>query len=174
MRRKSMTVLVFTVICATMLSCSKNKSQTDNLSNDTELTDSSANAFGAFGGATSDESSSDAVGEETSTTSEATDVDEYLDSYDRYMTKAISIMKKVNAGDQSVLSEYAELMQELNDLQEKGENLKSEFTSAQLKRYTKIVAKMAKLSGIDTQKAMEDAQGAMNDALENAIDIMGQ
>lgn len=69
--------------------------------------------------------------------------DEVLTSYDSYVTKYISLMKKASKGDSDALSEYPALLSEAQELGDKLENAKGEMTSAQLARYTKITNRLS-------------------------------
>lgn len=81
--------------------------------------------------------------EETSTSSSSNDFDEVLDSYEEYVDKYISYMKKAQNGDMSALAEYPALLKKAQELNKKIENSKGEMTTAQITRYTQITTKMA-------------------------------
>lgn len=68
--------------------------------------------------------------------------DAMLDSYDSYVTKYISYMKRAMNGDASALSEYPALMEKAEEFSNKMANAQGEMTSAQWARYTKITNKM--------------------------------
>ena len=70
------------------------------------------------------------------------DVDDMLSSYEKNVDSYIAIMKKVKAGDTSAMSEYAKLLKQSQDLQKKIENVKSDMTTAQIAKYTKITNKL--------------------------------
>ncbi|MCM1006163.1 MAG: hypothetical protein NC402_07700 [Prevotella sp.] len=76
-----------------------------------------------------------------SSSSSSSDIDEFLNDYDQYMTKAIALYKKVAAGDYNATLEYASLYSDVVSLSEKLENMKGEMTTAQLARFNKILAK---------------------------------
>lgn len=71
------------------------------------------------------------------------DVDEMLESYDKYVTKYIKYIKKAADGDLTALAEYPGLMEQANDLQEKLERCKGDMTKAQMQRYIKITNRMS-------------------------------
>ena len=86
----------------------------------------------------------DEIAEEPSSSSSSSeDWDALLDSYDEYVTKYISYMKKAANGDMSALSEYPALLEKAQEFSEKMENAQGEMTSAQWSRYTKITKKMS-------------------------------
>ena len=68
-----------------------------------------------------------------------------LDSYEKYVNKYVSLMKKANAGDMSAMSEYPSMLQEAQELSEKLSNAQGELSSAQWARYMRITAKMSKI-----------------------------
>lgn len=72
------------------------------------------------------------------------DIDEFLDAYERYFDKYISLLKKANAGDPTALAEYAGMYQELINMQKKLEGKKSQMTMEQIQRLNKISAKLMK------------------------------
>ena len=65
-----------------------------------------------------------------------------LDSYEQYVDKYISYMKKAANGDMSALSEYPALMQKAQEFSEQMENAQGDMTAAQWARYMKITQKM--------------------------------
>jgi len=79
----------------------------------------------------------------TSYSSGSTDWDELLDSYERYVNDYIALSKKAQRGDVSALSEYASVLQDANDLNEKLQGAKSDMSTSQLARYNKITMKLA-------------------------------
>lgn len=80
----------------------------------------------------------------SSNDSPSVDFDELLDSYEKYVDKYISLMRKAKNGDASAMSEYPDLLEEANELSSKIKNVQGELTSSQLSRYTKISNKMLK------------------------------
>ncbi len=71
-------------------------------------------------------------------------IDEMISSYDKYVDKYIATMKKAKAGDATAMSEYAGLLKQAQDLQNKIEKAKGQMTEAQLAKYQKVVNKLAK------------------------------
>lgn len=76
--------------------------------------------------------------------SSSSDWDSVLDSYEKYVNEYIAVYKKVQAGDTSVYSKMASLMEKYQKLAEQLENASDELTSSQLARLQKINAKLAK------------------------------
>jgi hypothetical protein len=72
------------------------------------------------------------------------DVDAALDEYEQYVNKYIRMMKKASKGDPTAIAEYAEMLQSAQNFQEKLDNAKEDFTSAQMARLVKIEAKLMK------------------------------
>ncbi|MDE6697162.1 MAG: hypothetical protein K2K25_09800 [Muribaculaceae bacterium] len=71
------------------------------------------------------------------------DWDKVLDEYESYCTKLVAAAKKAKAGDMSVMTEYASLVESAESLQKKLENAGSNLTAAQAARLNKIAANMA-------------------------------
>ena len=67
--------------------------------------------------------------------------DEMLDSYEKYVEQYLKYVKKVNDGDISAMTEYAELLDKTTDLSEKMESAKGQLSPKQLKRYLNITNK---------------------------------
>lgn len=101
-------------------------------------------AFEEHEGQTSSSSSSSRRSSASNSTSGGTsDVDAVLDSYEEYVDSYIKLLKKAKAGDLSAMSEYGEMLQHATELQEKLDKSKGDFSAAQLKRFNKIISKMA-------------------------------
>ena len=83
--------------------------------------------------------------EESVGTSSGENWDAVLDSYEKYVNKYVSLMKKANAGDMSAMSEYPSMLQEAQEFSEKLSNAQGELSSAQWARYMMITAKMSKI-----------------------------
>lgn len=64
--------------------------------------------------------------------------DEWLKSYEKYVDRYISFMKKAKNGDMSAMSEYGKLLEEANDYMEKLEKVKGNLTPSQLNKYNQI------------------------------------
>lgn len=69
--------------------------------------------------------------------------DALLNSYEQYVNKYISYMKKAANGDTSALSEYPSLLQKAQDYSEKIKDAQGEMSSSQWARYLRITNKMA-------------------------------
>ena len=72
------------------------------------------------------------------------DWDELLDSYENYVDKYISYMKKAAKGDMTALAEYPSLMEKAQDYSDKLQKAQGEMSTSQWARYNKITMKMAK------------------------------
>ena len=97
--------------------------------------------------------------------SSSTDWDAVLDEYEKYVDSYIKLVNKVNKGDVSALSEYAEMLEKAESFADKLDNADDEMTAMQLARYEKITMKMSKVaikSGSST-KSYEDLEDALDD-----------
>ena len=79
----------------------------------------------------------------SSSSSGSQDWDALLNSYEQYVDKYISYMKKAAKGDMSALSEYPALMEKAQDLSNKMSGAQGDTSAAQWARYMKITNKMA-------------------------------
>lgn len=79
----------------------------------------------------------------SSSSSGSQDWDALLKSYEQYVDKYISYMKKAAKGDMSALSEYPTLMEKAQELSSKMEDAQGEMSASQWARYMKITNKMA-------------------------------
>ena len=70
------------------------------------------------------------------------DWDAYLDSYEQYVDKYISLAKKTLEGDVSVLTEYNSLMEKAQELSSEMEKSHGEMSASQWSRYMSILGKM--------------------------------
>ena len=94
-----------------------------------------------------DESSSSDDDDDTdsySSSSDSQDWDALLNSYEQYVDKYISYMKKASKGDMNALAEYPALMEKAQELSEKMENAQGDMSASQWARYMKITKKMTK------------------------------
>lgn len=89
---------------------------------------------------TDDDESSEA--ENDVVTSGSEDWDALLVSYEQYVNKYISLMKKAANGDMNALSEYPSFMEKAEELSNKMENAQGEMSPSQWARYNKITMKM--------------------------------
>ena len=88
-----------------------------------------------------DDSDSDT---ETSSSSGSEDWDALLDSYEKYVDKYISYVKKAAKGDMTALAEYPSLMEKAQEFSEKLQNAQGDMSASQWTRYNKISMKMMK------------------------------
>lgn len=72
------------------------------------------------------------------------DFDDLLDSFERYVDKYITFMKKAKDGDASAMSEYPGLLKEAQDYSKKIQNVKGQLTADQIEKYQRINNKMLK------------------------------
>ena len=91
-----------------------------------------------------DDDDDDDDDEVSSTTSSSTDWDAFLDDYEEYIDNYIALMKKAKNGDMSAMSEYSSMLSKAQSMQTKLDKAQGEMTSAQIARYTKLNAKLAK------------------------------
>ena len=92
----------------------------------------------------SSEESSDDEESISSSSSGSQDWDALLNSYEQYVDKYISYMKKAAKGDMSALAEYPALMEKAQEFSEKIENAQEDMSASQWARYLKITNKMTK------------------------------
>ena len=76
--------------------------------------------------------------------SDSEDWDELLTSYEKYVDKYISYVKKAAKGDMTALAEYPSLMEKAQEFSEKMQNAQSNMSASQWSRYMKITTKMTK------------------------------
>ena len=89
-----------------------------------------------------DDDSSDDDSDTASSSSGSQDWDALLNSYEQYVDKYISYMKKAAKGDMSALSEYPALMEKAQEFSEKMKNAQGDMSASQWARYMKITNKM--------------------------------
>lgn len=92
----------------------------------------------------SDEESSDSDEDFYSSSSDSQDWDALLNSYEQYVDKSISYIKKAAKGDMTALAEYPSLMKKAQEFSEKMEGARGDMSASQWARYMKITNKMAK------------------------------
>ena len=80
----------------------------------------------------------------SSSSSESEDWDDLLDSYEQYVDKYISYVKKAANGDMSALAEYPSLMEKAQEFSEKMEGAQGDMSTSQWTRYMNITNKMSK------------------------------
>ena len=76
--------------------------------------------------------------------SDSEDWDAMLDSYEEYVDKYISLLKKASNGDVTAITEYAGFLQKAQELSDKMENAQGDMSASQWARYMKITKKMTK------------------------------
>jgi hypothetical protein len=91
----------------------------------------------------SNESSSTSVSVSPSSNTGSENWDNILNSYEKYITQYISLMKKANAGDMSAMTEYASMMEKATEFADKLENASDDLSTAQMERFTKLQLKLA-------------------------------
>lgn len=89
-----------------------------------------------------DDDSSDDDSDTASSSSASQDWDALLNSYEQYVDKYISYMKKAAKGDMSALSEYPALMEKAQDFSNKMSGAQGDMSASQWARYIKITNKM--------------------------------
>ena len=116
-----------------------------NSNENSELVFTNATNFEVIDRAFSYSSDEDVVSIKTSdsksVTTKGENWDEMLNSYEKYVEQYLKYVKKVNDGDISAMTEYAELLDKTTDLSEKMEKAKGQLSPEQLKRYLNITNK---------------------------------
>ncbi|MBN1253285.1 MAG: hypothetical protein JXA16_14190 [Bacteroidales bacterium] len=77
------------------------------------------------------------------TTSNSSNWDKVLDSYENYINQYIRLLKKANEGDMSAMTEYVSMMEKATDLAEKLDNADDDLTTSQMNRFIKLQTKLA-------------------------------
>ena len=75
--------------------------------------------------------------------SSSEDWDALLDSYDSYVTKYISFLKKAANGDVTAMTEYPAILEKAQEFSAKMQDAQGDMTASQWARYNKITMKMA-------------------------------
>lgn len=88
-------------------------------------------------------SSSNDDDDDISSSKSSTNWDAVLNEYESYVNQYIALMKKVQKGDVSAMSEYPKMLEKAERLSDKLEDAEDEMTSTQLSRYMKITNKLA-------------------------------
>ena len=109
-----------------------------------EPSGSSSSSESSDDSSVSSEESSDDEESISSSSSGSQDWDALLNSYEQYVDKYISYMKKAAKGDMSALAEYPALMKKAQEFSEKMENAQGDMSASQWARYLKITNKMTK------------------------------
>lgn len=79
----------------------------------------------------------------STTSSSSSDWDDVIDSYERYVDKYISVLKRVANNDASAMSEYPSLLAEAQSLANKLDTAQDDMSVEQWTRYMKVNQKMA-------------------------------
>ncbi|ERJ80118.1 hypothetical protein HMPREF0653_00503 [Prevotella disiens JCM 6334 = ATCC 29426] len=138
--------------------------------NDSAVTDTMTNSVDTLlSDDTIDGSGNNESSVSESSESSSSNIDELIESYDKYVTDYIAFAKKAQKGDVSAMQDYAQMLENAQDLQEKLNAVEGEMTPEQLKRFNKIVSKLAKASSESIEAAGDaiDASGKMLDAVKN-------
>jgi hypothetical protein len=69
--------------------------------------------------------------------------DAVLKSYEDYIDKCIKLVKKAGSGDVSAITEYADILEKAEDLQNKLENASKDLSAAQASKLLKLQTKLA-------------------------------
>lgn len=91
-----------------------------------------------------DDDDDDSDSYSSSSSSGSQDWDALLDSYEQYVDKYISYMKKAAKGDMTALSEYPALMEKAQEFNSELQGAKGDMSASQWARYIKITNKMTK------------------------------
>ncbi len=119
---------------------------TDDCDSTTSGNDESSYEASDYSSDESDASSSDASEESSSTSSSSEDWDSLLDSYSEYVDQYVALAKKAKNGDETTMSEAAELVVKANEMNSKLVGAKGDMSASQWTRYMKITAKMTKIA----------------------------
>lgn len=107
-----------------------------------EPSGSSSSSESSDDSSVSSDDSSDEDESISSSSSGSQDWDALLNSYEQYVDKYISYLKKAAKGDMSALAEYPALMEKAQEFSEKMENAQGDMSASQWARYMKITNKM--------------------------------
>lgn len=72
------------------------------------------------------------------------DIDELLADYEQYYDSYIKMIRKANKGDVTALADYADMLQKLQEIGNKIENVKGDLDSKQLAAFNRIQNKLMK------------------------------
>ena len=81
---------------------------------------------------------------ENATSAADSDVDKLLDAYDEYVSQYIDIVRKVAEGDTDALTKVASMTETMQEMGQKADKTKGDFTPEQIQRYVQITSRMAK------------------------------
>lgn len=111
----------------------------------------------------------DSESHSSSSSSGSEDWDALLKSYEQYVDKYITYVKKASKGDMSALKEYPSLMEKAEEFGNKMENAQDDMSASQWAKYMKITQKMLSAASdinIDT-KALDKATEDLNSMLDD-------
>ena len=91
-----------------------------------------------------DNSTSSSYDDSDTSSSNSEDWDELLTSYENYVDKYISYVKKAAKGDMTALAEYPSLMEKAQEFSDKLQRAQGDMSASQWARYNKITMKMTK------------------------------
>lgn len=156
MKTIKFTAIAFAAILFAACGSKKESSSSDDIdtsfatetTDDSDSTASDENSYEAsdYSSDESDASSSDASEESSSTSSSSEDWDSLLDSYSEYVDQYVALAKKAKNGDETTMSEAAELVVKANEMNSKLVGAKGDMSASQWARYMKITAKMTKIA----------------------------
>lgn len=75
-------------------------------------------------------------------TTNNTDWDKVLKSYESYINQYIKLLKKAKKGDVSAITEYSKMMEKASDLSDKLANAGDDLTSSQIAKFVKLQTKL--------------------------------
>lgn len=152
MKKKLVPVIVLIAVSSVIVSCGHKQTQTsDNLDSldmaadtPTVAEDAMADTVAEVPTIPTTENSASSDESVSSSESSVGDVDAALDEYEEYVNKYAVLLKKASKGDASAVTEYAEMLQSAQGLQEKLDKAKGDFTPEQMNRLVKIETKLLK------------------------------
>lgn len=98
----------------------------------------------SYASSNDDDDDDDSDSYTSSSSSGSQNWDALLNSYEQYVDKYISYMKKAAKGDMSAMSEYPALMEKAQEFNSKLQDAQGEMSASQWSRYIKITNKMTK------------------------------
>lgn len=135
---KKLSIILFTVLILSVTGCSR-KSGTPLQSTDLQPADESANTY---------EQSEASIPESDSESADQTDWQQFLNDYESWVDRYIEVLKKYAADptDMSILSEYTDMISELDEWQSRSEEVQQELDKAspeELAQYSKELLRIA-------------------------------
>ena len=114
-----------------------------------KLASKKAKAFSLFSKLEDEEDNSSTIAESPSenastvvTSGGSENWDKLLKDYEAYTDKYIKLLKKASAGDMSAMTEYVEMLEKAQNLQESLENADDDMSAAQLQKFNEIQMKL--------------------------------